>query len=67
MGMPAPSALVADLAPRLATAFTSLQHRIAEAVTNFYDEGAALALCGLKFKVRAAPCAFGCMHAWLTW
>lgn len=30
------------------------QLRIAEAVTNFYDETAALGLCGLKYKVWKA-------------
>ena len=39
--------------PRAPTALTSVQYRIAEALTNFYDEGAALALCGLKFKDAA--------------
>ena len=39
---------------RVVAAVTSIQHRIAEAITSFYDEGALLALCGLKFKVK--PC-----------
>ena len=43
-----------SIAARAHPALTSLQHRIAEAITNFYDEGALLALCGLKFKVAHA-------------
>jgi len=35
------------------TAYSSVQLRVAEAITNFYDEEALLGLCSLKFKDAA--------------
>jgi len=34
-------------------AYSSVQLRVAEAITNFYDEEALLGLCSLKFKDAA--------------